>query len=67
VPSIFSFGLFLASLFCRARGSILPTAHFALNSGLAIGGAVLSSPAYWWTLAMLFVALGCVEIVIVDT
>lgn len=66
---IFGFGLFLASLFFRARGSILPTmtAHFALNCGLAVGGAMLSSSAYWWTLAVLFVALGCVTIVAVAT
>ncbi len=53
-----AFGVFLALLFERT-GSLVCTmlAHFAFNTCLAIGGAILG-PAFLWTLAAIFFVVG---------
>jgi membrane protease YdiL (CAAX protease family) len=53
-----AFGVFLALLFNRTRGSLVSTmlAHFCLNMSLAVGGAVLGSD-FIWALAAIFGAV----------
>src|SRR5262245_33082804 len=57
------FGVFLAFLFERTAGSVLPTilAHLSLNITLGIRGASPSSRAFWWTMVSL---LGLVALVV---
>lgn len=57
--TIVSFGLFMASLFHRTGGSVIPTilAHLSLNISLSLGGASLSSPVLWWTIAPIYAVL----------
>jgi uncharacterized protein len=62
VPALLTivlFGVFMASLFYLADGSILPTilAHLSLNVALSVGGAPLSSRVLWWTVAVAYAAL----------
>jgi membrane protease YdiL (CAAX protease family) len=54
---IATFGVFLAFLFDRTR-SVLPTmaAHLSLNVTLGLGGAQITSPTFWRTLASIMVA-----------
>jgi hypothetical protein len=54
--SILTFGTFMAGLFYRTQGSIVPTilAHVSLNATLGLGGASLSSPVLWWSITLLF-------------
>ena len=54
--------LFMASLFYRTDGSVIPTiaAHLSLNISLGLGGAQLSSSAMWWALATIYVAVAVV-------
>jgi hypothetical protein len=52
-------GVFLAFVFDRTSGSVLPSmiAHLCLNVTLGLGGAPPSSLALWWTMvSMLGVA-----------
>jgi uncharacterized protein len=53
------FGLFLALLLNRTRGSLASTmlAHFSFNLCLAVGGATLRS-TFIWTLAAIFLLVG---------
>jgi membrane protease YdiL (CAAX protease family) len=50
------FGVFMAFVFGRSGDSVLPTisAHLALNIMSGVGGVVLSSIMYWWTLVGVF-------------
>ena len=64
--AIMAFGLFMAALFYRTRGSVIPTilAHLSWNITLGAGGVQLSSNIFWWTLAGLFaLSAVCVEAV----
>jgi hypothetical protein len=56
LPFIVFFGVFLGFLFNRAGESVLATmtAHLSLNIMTGVGGAELTSGAFWWTLAGLF-------------
>lgn len=54
--TIVAFGAFMAGLFYRTDGCILPTmlAHFTFNLSLGAGGAPLSSKVLWGTTLVLF-------------
>jgi membrane protease YdiL (CAAX protease family) len=53
-----AFGVFLALLFNRTRGSLVSTmlAHFCFNMSLAVGGAILGS-TFIWALTSIFAAV----------
>jgi hypothetical protein len=59
---IVSFGAFMAALFFRTQGSILPTilAHLSLNVTLGAGGAALSSAVLWWTTGLAYAVIAWV-------
>ena len=56
LPFIVFVGVFLGFVFNRAGESVLATmaAHLSLNVMLGVGGAMLSSLAFWTTLAGVF-------------
>jgi len=56
LPTIVFFGVFLAFLFERTGGSVLPTilAHLSLNVALGLRGATFASRPFWWTMVSIF-------------